>query len=231
MALALASPRISITFDIDLSYNKIDLSYNNTIYTLSGVSSTDEVEIKKFFIAILPDSIKSSYASLSNRNTLNNYYRFWSQKFDYIKTALQNADPGLINAFNKKSSEKLLNWAIKNKNKLDTVINDNIITTYNPNSTLADTTVLTIILNNTSHARSIGTERNNITKDITKNIKTDSDAFMPTLFRQEFLDRFKSSLDTWFGQIQKDQNIDPTNLMVKLWSGGEGNNKTAKIYK
>ena len=221
----MALTRSSITFDIDPSYNKIDLSYNNTVYTLSGVSGTDNVEIEKFFIAILPDNIKSLYVSLSNRNSLTSYFRFWSNKFQYINTALQNADPSFISAFNKKSSEKLLDWAIKNikKNKLNTMINDNIITLYN-GETLQATIVLTVIRDQISKI-------NSIKKDNSERINTDKHEFMPTLFTQQFLDRFKSSLDTWFVQIQGDQNIDPNKLVVKPWKGGENNNKTAKIYK
>ena len=246
---AAASQRISITFDIDSSYNSIDLSYNNKVYTLSGDKTADMVSINNFFSNILqPTNIMSLYASLtnslSNRNTLNNNTRFRSKNFKFIKSALENADPTFITAFNSLSTKKMLDWAITNNstasrsryiasqltsgtvsseptaNKINTIIQSGVIKNYSDSSgNFTDESPTVDVLTA-------------IRADITKaGAPTTSAEFMPTLFTQSFLDRFKSSLDTWFGQIQKDQNIDPTKLMIKPWKGGESNNKTAKIYK
>ena len=188
--------KTTITFDIDASYNYIELSYidlssnTSSMYKLSGNSNHDKVEINNFFTAILPDNIKTLYSSLSNRDTLNNNLRFWSKDFEFIQNALKPADPQLISRFNRLSSIKMLDWAIKHNNNasmsrrtgalfrvvnkdpvaenIDTIINSNIISQY---------------LSSYSNKINDSTQ----TVDVLTDIKADLDAITGTTATQAYL--------------------------------------------
>lgn len=228
---------------IDISYTYINISCNTAgvikKQQLTGNEELDGKAINSFFSDILPNEIKSRYTSLSNQTALSTS-RWISKDFDFIKAAFSEASPQAITTFNTLSREKLLDWPISNDmmkrragfGKITKIIQSNNLQyfTNTAGDVLRDTTDTVEALKIIKDKIDSTVIKNTSNTDVTI---TDIN-YLTTLFTEEYLKRFKSSLDNWSKEVieaQKTKIVLSDLKSPTRWTGGESNNKTAKIYK